>query len=431
MLIVKKHQEALFAKLQNNSIVILPGNKLKYRSNDVEYNFRQNSNFYYLTKVIEPNAVAVFIKLNDSQTQYILFSQELNPEQARWSGSIIGQEDAVTVFGANLAYSINQIDTVLPQLLVDKDILYYPMFQDLEVETNLYKWKIIAKKLAKAQLNKAFPHIVEDVSIILHELRLIKSTEELEKIRFVTQNSAKAHQHIMQYIASYKGLTEREVQAEFYKHCLQNGCHDMAYPSIVAAGANACILHYNKNTNVLTDGDLVLIDAGAEYDYYAADITRVFPINGKFSAKQKDLYQLVLYAQKQAINQIKPGLVWSKLQETIVYCLVQGLVDLKLLTGTIDDLINQKAYLEYYMHGSGHFLGMDVHDPSIYKINGHFRELLPGMVLTVEPGLYCNGIGIRVEDNILVTEQGYEVLTKDVVKEIVDIEYLMQNSKLC
>lgn len=427
MLIAKQNREALFAKLLPNSIVILPGNKLKYRSNDVEYPFRQNSNFYYITKFVEPNAVAVFIKSNnkDNSDQFILFSQESNLDKEIWTGPIVGQQAALELFEADLAYPINQIDLILPTLLVNKDVLYYPMFQDLELETNLYKWRNMSQQIAKSQYEKAFPLEAKDLSAILYELRLIKSPLELEKIRYVAQVSAKAHEHIMKYVASNKNLTERQVQAEFYNYCLQHDCQDMAYQPVVASGENACILHYTKNSAVIKKHDLLLVDAGAEYDYYAADITRVCPANKKFSAKQRDLYQVVLYAQKQAINLVKPGLLWSKLQQTIVYSLVQGLVDLKLLTGNVDELISTNAYRAFYMHGSGHFLGMDVHDPSVYKINDQFRSLSPGMVFTVEPGLYWQGIGIRIEDDILVTEHGHEVLTKSAVKEIEDIEHLM------
>jgi Xaa-Pro aminopeptidase len=427
LLIAKQNREALFAKLLPNSIVILPGNKLKYRSNDVEYPFRQNSNFYYITKFVEPNAVAVFIKSNnkDNSDQFILFSQESNLDKEIWTGPIVGQQAALELFEADLAYPINQIDLILPTLLVNKDVLYYPMFQDLELETNLYKWRNMSQQIAKSQYEKAFPLEAKDLSAILYELRLIKSPLELEKIRYVAQVSAKAHEHIMKYVASNKNLTERQVQAEFYNYCLQHDCQDMAYQPVVASGENACILHYTKNSAVIKKHDLLLVDAGAEYDYYAADITRVCPANKKFSAKQRDLYQVVLYAQKQAINLVKPGLLWSKLQQTIVYSLVQGLVDLKLLTGNVDELISTNAYRAFYMHGSGHFLGMDVHDPSVYKINDQFRSLSPGMVFTVEPGLYWQGIGIRIEDDILVTEHGHEVLTKSAVKEIEDIEHLM------
>jgi len=429
----KQNREAFFAKLQSNSIVILPGNKLQYRSCDVEYRFRQNSNFYYLTSFDEPNAVAVFIKSNskDHGVQFILFSQELNAEKEVWSGSVIGQHGAVELYGADLAYPVEQIDNFLPELLINKDILYYPMFQNIELENNLYKWRSLSQKIAKTKSSNFFPQVSQDVAIILHELRVIKSPLELEKIRYVTQISAKAHEHIMKYVANNmahnKDLTERNIQAEFYNYCLKHGCQDMAYSPIVASGANACILHYVKNSAVIKNHDLLLIDAGAEYDYYAADVTRTFPVNGKFSSKQKEIYQLVLCAQKQAINKIKPGLLWSELQQTIIYTLVQGLIELKFLSGNIDELISTQAYKKFYMHGSGHFLGMDVHDPSSYKINDHIRALLPGMVLTVEPGIYWKDIGVRIEDDILVTQDGHEILTKNAIKDIDDIEHLMKN----
>ena len=429
MLIAKQNRKALFTKLPSNSIAIIWGNKLQYRSHDVEYVFRQNSNFYYLTAFEEPNAVAVFIKTLYNEEQFILFSQALNIDQAIWTGSIIGQKLAVELYGADLAYSIDQIDDILPELLVHKEILYYPMLQMAAIETNLLKWRNISQKITKAKNNYFFPNKSQDLHAVLYELRLIKSPLELENMRYVAQISAKAHEHVIRYVANNSNLTERHIQAEFYNYCLKHGCTDMAYPPIVAAGTNACILHYTKNSARLKQSDLLLIDAGAEYNYYAADITRTFPINGKFSAKQRDLYQLVLQAQKAAINTIKPKLLWSNLQQTIVLFIVQGLVDLKLLSGNIYDLISNQAYKKFYMHGSGHFLGMDVHDPSSYKINNEYRQLLPGMVLTIEPGIYIQeeGIGIRIEDDILVTELGYEVLTKDAIKDVDDIEYLMKN----
>lgn len=439
MLIAKKNREALFDKLLPNSIAILPSAVLQYRSLDVEYPFRQNSDFYYLTAFPEPNAIAIFIKedSNHKNNQFILFNQELDEQATIWHGSRIGQKQATGIFGADLAYSINQIDNILPELLLNKEILYYPMLQNSGLEANVCKWRTTALNGVKRTSKTNIPQAAKDLLAIIHELRLIKSTLELQKIRYVTQVSANAHKHIMKYVATHKNLTERHIQAEFYSYCLQHGCNDMAYQPIVASGNNACILHYTQNIDVLKDNDIVLIDAGAEYEYYAADITRSFPVNGKFSSPQKDLYNLVLEAQKTAIKHIKPGKLWSDLQQAIVQILVEGLLDLKILKGNIDDLIASNAHQEFYMHGSGHFLGMDVHDVGAYNIHNKPRSLLPGMVLTVEPGLYFSnnaniskqwqGIGIRIEDDILVTEHGHEILTKSAIKEIADIEYLMIN----
>lgn len=430
MLIAKKNREALFSKLQPHSIAILPGAVIQYRNNDTEYPFRQNSDFYYLTEFPEPAAIAVFIKEdnNSKNNQFILFNQDLDHHATVWSGVRIGQEQAMQAFGADIAYSINHIDQILPQLLLNKEFLYYPMFKNTQLESSLCKWQ--QDPLIK---NKTTPKIAKDLLAVIHELRIIKSNLELEKIRLATQVSANAHNHVIKYAAMYKNLTEKHIHAEFYSYCLKHGCQDMAYQPIVASGKNACILHYYRNADVLQNNELVLIDAGAEYDYYAADITRVFPVNGKFSAPQKELYNLVLTAQKQAIDKIKPGVLWPNIHQEVVKVLVDGLIDLKILKGHAVDLIAQKTYQEFYMHGTGHFLGLDVHDAC--NINNSSRALEPGMVLTVEPGLYFSnlsrvaeqwrGIGIRIEDDILVTEHGSEILTKSAVKEVVDIENLM------
>lgn len=415
--------------MQPNSIAIIWGNKLQYRNHDVEYLFRQDSNFYYLTSFEEPQAIAVFIKSSNNEEQFLLFSQAKSSDQEVWSGPIIGQQLAKEVYGADLAYDILQIDSILPALLVNKSVLYYPMLQKLEIESDLLTWRNLSYKVVKAKNNYSFPKITQDLSAILYELRLIKSPLELKNIRYAAEISAKAHEYIMYYVANNKQLTEKHIQAEFHNYCLKHGCTDMAYPAIVASGANACVLHYTKNSAILKPGNLLLIDAGAEYNYYAADITRTFPINGKFSALQKDLYQLVLRAQNLVIHKIRPGLLWSDMQTTIVHCITQGLIDLKILNGNIEELIESGAYRKFYMHSSGHFLGMDVHDPSSYKVHNQYRKLLPGMVLTVEPGIYIQEqrIGIRIEDDILVTDNGYEVLTNIAIKDIDDLEYLMKN----
>ena len=453
----KHHRYSLFNALLPNSIAILPGAGIKYRSHDVEYPFRQNSDFYYLTAYPEPDALAVFIKEDNSNqnnnynrnnsNKFILFNKSLDLKYQIWHGELLGKEQAIQQYGADIAYPIEELEQILPQLLSGKEIIYYPKFNnDYQQASSLDKFKQIIfdffKKNPKVQACSEH----QDLLSIIHELRVIKSPIELEQIRYVTKISADAHNHIMGYIAKHKNnnksnnnLTERHVQAEFYKYCLQHGCNDMAYQPIVAGGNNACILHYTQNISRLKRNELLLIDAGAEYSNYAADITRVFPINGKFSANQKEIYSLVLFAQKKAINQIRPGKIWSNIQLTILEILVQGLIDLKILSGNLKDLIDQQAYKEFYMHGSGHFLGLDVHDVGNYTINQQSRALVPGMVLTVEPGLYFpsnskiildqkwQGIGIRIEDDILVTEKGFEVLTSSAIKEIDEIENLMLN----
>jgi Xaa-Pro aminopeptidase len=446
----KQHRQNFINKLLPNSISILPGADIKYRSNDAEYPFRQDSNFYYLTNFPEPKAVAVLIKgaNNNQENKFILFNQKQDQQSKIWDGERIGQQGAIDLFGADEAYSIDEFDVILPKLLANKEIVYYP--QQL---TRLDNWQanILATidKLIKSNNSNDSGNfdssdnsysskktlLTKNLLEIIAELRVIKSAEEIELIRTAAKVSANAHNHLLKYVAANNNINEKQLQAEFYNYCLQHGCDDMAYGPIVAGGSNACILHYTQNNTQLNSGDLVLIDAGAEYNYYAADISRTFPVNGKFSPRQRDLYQLVLLAQQTAIKMIKPGIKWSDLQQVIVKVLVAGLVDLKILTGNIDSLIESGAYKSFYMHGSGHFLGMDVHDCGVYTIDGESRELLPGMVFTVEPGLYFapgvdtpsewQGMGIRIEDNIVVTKDSHDVLTEVAVKDIATIEELM------
>lgn len=483
LLNVKPHQDAFFKKLLPNSIAILPGEVIKYRSKDVAYPFRQNSDFYYLTAYPEPNALAIFIKGNKNSKDYndqkfILFNQSINIAHQIWNGTLLGQEEAIRQYGADEAYPIDKLNQILPELLLGKELVYYPKFNYYDILQNtidlfkidyihklknylnannsnlnyLFQWKLLLldflKKNPEIQIvseNKFREQ--QDLLSIIHELRLIKSPYELENIRYVTKISAAAHQHLMHYIAANRNLTEKHVQAEFYKYCLQHGCEDMAYHPIVASGNNACTLHYHKNNAALKDNELLLIDAGAEYNNYAADITRVLPIGGKFSDYQREIYNLVLFAQKQAILKMQPGELLANIQLAIVEILVQGMIDLKILSGNINDLIEKQTYKEFYMHGSGHFLGLDVHDVGNYIINGTSIALSPGMVLTVEPGLYFplnkktyshnnttfqiahqwQGMGIRIEDDILITKKGYEVLTYNAIKEIDEIENLMLN----
>jgi Xaa-Pro aminopeptidase len=438
--IAKKNRQALFDKLSPNSLAILPGAVKRYRNSDVEYPFRQDSDFYYLTEFSEPGAIAVFIKPdnNPQNNLFILFYQQQEKSHHIWHGPIMTAEKIINEFDADDSYPTNQLNKILSQLLLNKEIIYYPILQNkLHNHDYLLNWQQIFFNQADHAFSNCIPETIKDLSSIIHELRVIKSPEELNKIRYATDVSAQAHNYIMQYVANHKHINERQVQAEFYNYCLQNGCDDLAYPSIVATGNNACILHYTKNKEPLIDNQLLLVDAGAEYQYYAADITRVFPVNGRFLSRQKELYEIVLTAQKNAIMQIKPGITWFAIQQEILKILVAGLVDLKILIGDVDQLIKENKYKEYYMHSSGHFLGMDVHDVGMYNIKDSSKALVPGMVLTVEPGLYIPkdsqaaakwwGIGIRIEDDILVTDKGCEILTKGAVKEISDIEYLMLN----
>jgi Xaa-Pro aminopeptidase len=426
-------REQLAAKIPNGSIVIIPGSKTKYRNADVDYTFRQESNFYYLTGFVEPDAMLTISKDCDGEVISILFSLPKIWEEEIWTGYRVGQVDAKEQYKFDIAYAYAQMDTELPKLIAGKTIIYYTIGQAIYLDRKISQWI----KLAQQQHRNKFttvPEQLHDIRNLIGEMRLIKSSQEITLLRTVATISAIAHKNLMQICQP--GMRESQLAAEFAYRCSLAGCNSLAYNSIVGGGENSCILHYVANSSVLQDKQLVLIDAGGEYNYYAADITRTFPVNGKFTLEQKVIYNLVLQAQQSTINKIKPGIFWGELQANIVQVIVTGLVDLGLLSGDINDLIASKAYRKFYMHNSGHWLGLDVHDVGSYIESGAYRVLKPGMVLTVEPGIYISkhldgvaskwhSIGVRIEDDVLVTETGCEVLSKDVPKEVIEIEQLM------
>ncbi len=427
-----KRREILLEKMPVGSIALLPAGDLKYRNNDAEYPFRQESHFYYLTGFCEPNALLVLIKETTSFL-YVLFCEESEPEKECWIGKRVGIEGAKAILGANSAYSINTLDTIMPDLLAGKQQIFYSLGHAPAWDQRLLGWVNAVR--AKVKTGQQAPSVWRELLPLIQEARLIKSPSEIRLMQQAATISAEAHIQLMK--ACKPKMMEYELEAILLQQCYQKGCRAMAYSSIVGGGNNACTLHYVNNNMPLQSGDLVLVDAAGEYQYYAADITRTFPVNGRFSADQKLIYQLVLKAQVSAIEAVCPGMPWDKLQEIIVRIIVEGLVELGILEGNVDLLIEQRIYRQFYMHGSGHWLGLDVHDAGEYKIQGKSRVLEPGMVLTVEPGIYIDahakvdkrwqGIGIRIEDNILVTETGYQVLTSAVPKTIEDIEKLMAN----
>jgi len=425
----------LFKKMPNASIAILPSADQKFRNHDAEYPFRQQSDFYYLSGFCESNSVLVFIKDKMGAEEFIVFNSPQDPEKTIWSGPRLGVQGALQVLGANKAYAIHEIDFVMPQLLEDKSEILYSLGRDQIFDTEISRWLNTVR--AKIRRGVHAPGIFVDLHPFIHELRLRKSVSEIALMRKACEISALAHNHLMR--ACKPGRMEYELEAEFLHECMLKGCRSLAYMSIVGGGENACTLHYVQNDKKLESGDLVLVDAGGEYQYYAADITRTFPINGRFTADQKAIYNLVLKAQLAAIAEVRPGTHWDKLQEVIVSTLVSGLVDLGILKGNIATLIEEKAYKPFYMHSSGHWLGLDVHDAGEYKMNGQWRLLEPGMALTVEPGLYFApnnpnldkrwwGIGVRIEDDILVTETGHEVLTETALKTVEAIEAFMAST---
>lgn len=423
-------RKQLMRMMGEGALAILPAATIKYRNRDAEYPYRQDSDFFYLTGFPEDNAVAVLAPGRE-HGEYILFNQERDKKIETWTGRRAGQEGATEFYGADDAFPISDIDDVLPGLLERCDRVFYTMGCDPDFDQRVLGWVNHIRKYARGGARTPDEFIA--LEHYLHDMRLYKSKTEQKLMKRAAQVSADAHVQAMKVCKP--GMYEYELEAE-YLHAFRR--HDMqpAYTSIVGGGANACVLHYVNNNAELQDGDLVLIDAGAEHEHYAADITRTFPINGRYSEAQKEIYQIVLDAQYAAIEQVKPGNDWNAPHEAAVRVLTQGLKDLGILKGEVDELIEAGAYQAFYMHRTGHWLGMDVHDVGDYKVDDAWRELEPGMVLTVEPGLYIPAkskgvrqrwwnIGIRIEDDVLVTKDGYQVLTSGVPKEMDEIEALM------
>ena len=421
----------LLSQLAPNSVALLFSAPEYIRNGDTDFPYRQDSDFYYLTGFAEPHAVAVLIK-EDAGSRYILFNRPRDTEKEIWTGRRAGQAGALEIFGADESLSIDSLDEKLLELIGNKGVLYHTLGLHQHNDQRVIRWLNAVR--AKVRTGVQAPPQINTLRQFISEMRLIKSDQEIAWMKKAADISVDAHKRAMQ--ACKPGMMEYQIEAESGPEFNRHGARFLAYPSIVASGANACILHYTDNNMALKDGDLLLIDAGAEYNYYAADITRTFPINGKFSGAQHDLYELVLKSQLAAIDIIREGLVWDKIQETIIKVLTTGLVELGILKGSINSLIEQKAYRPFYMHNSGHWLGMDVHDVGDYKIKGEWRHLTAGMVITVEPGLYIPAgsagvdkkwwdIGIRIEDDVLVSANGNDVLTKALPKAIADIEVLM------
>ena len=417
-------RQKIFNNMPENSIAIVQSANVQHRNNDTEFPFRQDSYFYYLTGFDESSAMAVLIK-NQSKTQFLLFCLPKDPQAEQWTGGRAGVKGAKAQFGADEAYPITELTEKMLTLLAGLDHIYYLMGHHRSLDQNIITWLDHFRQ--KKRSNEIFPSQLLDLRNLFDESRLIKSPEEISQIKKACDISVNAHIQAMQQCKD--GMNESELEGILLYQFLKQGARQVAYPCIVAGGNNACTLHYTKNDSALKKGDLVLIDAGAEYQYYASDITRTFPVGGEFTPAQKAIYELVLASQMAAIEQIKPELPFEDIQKIILKVLVKGLVDLNILKGDVDKLIQEKAYLPYYMHNSGHWLGLDVHDV------GNYGSLKAGMVLTVEPGLYLSsqntslpeayrGIGIRIEDDVLVTENGCEVLTQALPKTVNEIEQL-------
>lgn len=426
-----RRRKALMEQMEPNSIAILPAAAVAIRNRDVEHVYRQDSDFQYLSGFPEPEAVIVLIPGRE-YGEYVLFCRERNPERELWDGLRAGQDGAMREYGADDAFPITDIDDILPGLIEGRDRVYSSMGSNPEFDRHVMEWINVIR--SKAHLGAQPPKEFVALNHLLHDMRLYKSAAEVKVMREAAQISARAHVRAMQ--ASRAGLYEFSLEAELDYEFRKGGAKMPAYGSIVASGRNACILHYQENDAPLKDGDLVLIDAGCEIDCYASDITRTFPVSGKFSAEQKAIYEVVLKSQEAAFAAIKPGNHWNQAHEATVRVITEGLVELGLLRGAVDELIAAEAYKAFYMHRAGHWLGMDVHDVGEYKVGGEWRVLEAGMALTVEPGIYVSpdnqtvakkwrGIGVRIEDDVVVTKKGCEILTGDVPKTVADIEALM------
>ncbi len=426
-----RRRKQLMGLMEPNSIAIVPAAPERTRSRDTEYHYRQDSDFLYLSGFEEPQAVLVLIPGRE-HGEYVLFVRERNREREIWDGYRAGPEGACSEFEADDAFPIDDIDDILPGLLEGKQRVYYAMGKDGEFDKHVMDWVNTIR--AKVRSGATPPGEFLDLSHFLNDMRLFKSAAELRVMKEAGEISARAHVRAMK--ACKPGAMEYQLEAEILHEFHTNGARFPAYNSIVGGGKNGCILHYIENSAPLKNGDLVLIDAGCELDYYAADITRTFPVNGKFSPEQKALYEICLQAQLAAIAVAKPGNHWNDPHEATVRVITEGLVKLGLLEGDVSELIKNEAYKEFYMHRAGHWLGMDVHDVGDYKVGGEWRVLEPGMVMTVEPGIYVapdnervakkwRGIGIRIEDDVVITKEGNDVLTKDVPKTVAEIEALM------
>jgi Xaa-Pro aminopeptidase len=427
-----RRREQLVRMVGKGGIVILPAAPVQKRSRDVEYRFRQDSDFYYLTGFAEPHAVAVLLP-DRAGAQFVLFCRERDKEKELWDGYRAGQDGAVRDYGADDAFPIDDIDDILPGMIESSSRVYYTMGMYPDFDTRIAEW--IKSLRGGGSRGVHTPREFVALDHLLHEMRLFKSKAEVAAMRKAAKVAAKAHERAM--AVTRPGLFEYEVEAEFRHEFRRNNAW-VSYSPIVGSGKNTCTLHYVENNSELKSGDLLLIDAGCELDYYASDITRTLPVNGRFSAEQRAVYEIVLEAQLAAIDLTRSGNHWNEPHDAAVRVICRGLKRLGLLQGTLPRLIKDGGYQKYFMHRTGHWLGMDVHDVGDYKIADQWRLLEPGMVTTVEPGIYIpaargvpakfHNIGIRIEDDVLVTRNGPDVLSKSLVKEPDAIEALMAGS---
>ena len=425
-----RRRQRLMRAAGRDALIVIPGAVETTRNRDVEYPFRQNSDFLYLTDFEEPDAIAVLAPGREAG-EYILFCRDRDPKMETWTGRRAGPDGAMEHFGADCAFPVDDIDEILPGLMENRRELCAPFGRDEGFDRRLFGWLQQVRRRA-ARSGVRVPHEFAALEHHLHEQRLFKKAPELKMMRHAAAISVGAHKRAMQ--ACRPGMTEYQVAAEITHEFHRHGT-EAAYPSIVGGGENGCILHYIENRDVLRDGDLLLIDAGCEHRGYASDITRTFPVNGRFGGRQREVYEIVLDAQRAAIDAVHPGNHWNDPHDVAVRELTRGLRDLGVLEGELDALIEDEAYRPFFMHRTGHWLGLDVHDVGDYRVGEAWRQLEPGMVMTVEPGLYfgpyceapedLRGIGVRIEDDVAVTRDGHEVLTEACPKTVEAIEACM------
>ena len=432
----QQRRNQLLSKI-GSGIAIIPTAPEVVRNRDSHYPYRFDSYFYYLTGFTEPESVLILIAGNSAKSQppkSILFCRDKDIEREIWDGFRFGPAAARQQFGFDETHSIQELDALMPSLMANQNQLFYSLGFDAEWDKRVTDWLNKVKDLARTGVSA--PEAILDVRQLVDKQRLIKTPFEIDLMRRSANIAAAAHNRAMQM--TQPNQKEYEIEAEFLHEFYRNGAQAPAYTSIVAGGANACTLHYNANNCALNDGDLLLIDAGCELDGYASDITRTFPVNGKFSPAQRDLYAVVLQSQLAAIDAAKPGNHWNAPHEAALTILVQGFIDFKLCKGSVEEVLENASYRQFYMHRTGHWLGLDVHDAGDYKDkSGNWAILAACNTLTVEPGCYVRpaenvpehfwNIGIRIEDDVLITASDNEVLTKNAVKKIADIEQLMQH----
>jgi len=425
-----KRRRQLMRMVGKGGIAILPASQVKVRNRDVEYYYRQDSDFYYLTGFAEPEAVAVLAP-GRSSGEYILFCRERDPKREVWDGRRVGPDGAVADFDADDAFPFSDIDEILPGIIEGCERVYYSIGKHPEFDQRLIGW--VSELRGRGGGSHHTPDEFITLDHLLHDQRLYKSRAEISAMRRAAKLAARAHKRAMGVCRP--GMHEFELEAEF-QHEFRRNSMQMAYQPIVGSGPNACVLHYIDNDRQMMDGDLVLVDIGCEHDYYASDVTRTFPVNGRFSDAQRTIYEIVLEAHQAALDHIAPGRHWNEPHDAAVKVITRGLRRIGLLKGQLTSLIRKQAYKPYFMHRTGHWLGLDVHDVGDYKVADQWRLLEPGMTMTVEPGIYIAdrsrgvpkrwwGIGVRIEDDVLVTRDGNEILTRDLPRQPDEVEALV------